>query len=152
MGRTKAEAQATLDRVIRERFQEYQGDYTPMLVQCWGALLVVWREPRSGWCYRIFWPDQCPVSRPTNLTTIVLSGDTRDQCIANAMKHFVDACWEESFGDIPDWVPQEVRDEVRSMHEMRARAVLDAEARRAEDRSSPDGMTVTPARQRLRLV
>lgn len=67
--------------------QALEGDYNPIVIRFRDHMLVVARDPKLGWGYRIVYPDVKSVR-----DSLYLQGteDDRETCIAHAVRHLAD--------------------------------------------------------------
>lgn len=113
---------AARESAQQQASEALRGDYSPAFYQLWGASILVWREPKAGWMYRIIWPDG---DDHGDMRPMCMSCCSRAETIAGAIQHAADVLWDD-VSEWPEWVPAEVRSEVEWMH--RRRAELAAEA------------------------
>lgn len=101
-----------------------EGSYQPFTLQLFGASLFVWREPETGWSYRILHPDQ---EKAGHLLGSVMYpediANDRRRVIDMALEHFLDLYWDRDEMTWPtEWADIAIRSEIEYRDNLRAKS------------------------------
>jgi hypothetical protein len=120
-GRTMKEARAAAQEKARVALS---GSYTPHLVAWRGSVALVWREPESGWVYRIVRSDGEPI-KSGDVWGCSCRGEDRKAVIQGAAFHLAQNEWVNTDGvTVPPIVPEDRRREFLDTVRFRLRFLL----------------------------
>lgn len=95
---TSTVSQAQAKQIAMEMAEKALTDsYTPLLIAWKGNTAFIYRQPVSGWAYRIIWKDDQPKEgRQCHLFGYNSGFDNQDACILAVRAHLAQAGWERS--------------------------------------------------------
>ncbi len=100
--RTKTDARECAERRAAEALD---GDYSPYHLDLFGATLIVWREPMTGWSYKIIHPEDKAEPGHTLRPCVYYPDDeknNRRSVVFLAVEHLTDLYWDRDPESLPD--------------------------------------------------